>query len=429
MDIPIKAITQTTNLIRTLLPHAHVIPAKELGPNLRYYFWVEIQGVEPFCIDFYMSVLLDFERSIHSYHGTPYYLGLESQIRFTIFLILEKAGLLTNVKFSEELLNENRQWVNMHRKISVDEKFDKILHRGFGDLLKHLDKTIESHVDLALTDIHEHKNNINDLLKYHQEHGSFSEGQASAESLGYLKAAAICEIKKLEHRMEKTSSQAAKKEFKEQIHFIVSKLREFEFLDIKTSTSINEYCLDQELDLNIDKRTLPVTKTDEQFDDLLPILKRSYLEKSFQTVIEVCVKGNLPISFIMIDIDHFKKFNEEYGHTTGDDVLKLTAGIIRKIVGEKGKVVRYGGDEIAVILSNYSADEAKPIAERIRLSIEKYECKIKKDSSERIVNITVSLGIFTTVEKINYRDFIDQADTALRDSKKNGRNKITVSKI
>ena len=73
MDIPIKAITQTTNLIRTLLPHAHVIPAKELGPNLRYYFWVEIQGVEPFCIDFYMSVLLDFERSIHSYHGTPYY--------------------------------------------------------------------------------------------------------------------------------------------------------------------------------------------------------------------------------------------------------------------------------------------------------------------------------------------------------------------
>lgn len=125
-------------------------------------------------------------------------------------------------------------------------------------------------------------------------------------------------------------------------------------------------------------------------DDLLPILRRGYLDKNIQNIIDDTIKNNVPISFVMIDIDNFKLFNDKYGHQTGDNVLKNVSGIINRIVGEKGKVIRYGGEEISIILPNYNIEEAKSLAERIRGNIEenKFSCGFCEN-----MELTISAGV------------------------------------
>lgn len=163
--------------------------------------------------------------------------------------------------------------------------------------------------------------------------------------------------------------------------------------------------------------------SDSELDDKLDILKSSYLDNNLQRIINETTKQGVPISFIMLDIDHFKIFNDKHGHLVGDDVLRVTSTQISRIVGDKGKVIRFGGEEISVILPNYDAQEARSLAERIRIAIEKYPFKIKDGA---IVKITVSAGISASNESIEYKNLIDEADKALRLSKVKGRNQVNI---
>ncbi|MEI7997956.1 MAG: GGDEF domain-containing protein [Candidatus Omnitrophota bacterium] len=167
-------------------------------------------------------------------------------------------------------------------------------------------------------------------------------------------------------------------------------------------------------------------RRNEELDDKLPILKGSFIKNNLQNMINANVKKHLPIAFIMIDVDYFKKFNDTYGHLVGDDVLQITASKIQKAVGEKGKVIRYGGEEISVILPNYTVIEGTCLAERIRSEIANDSFKVKKDDKEEVVQITVSLGVTASTENIEYKKLIDEADRALLYSKAKGRNQVTV---
>lgn len=159
-----------------------------------------------------------------------------------------------------------------------------------------------------------------------------------------------------------------------------------------------------------------------QTDDKLDILSSSYLDKNLQKDIDAAIANKVPISFIMVDIDFFKKFNDNHGHLIGDDVLKIVSTLIKNIVSEKGKVIRFGGEEISIILANFDSDEATAVAERNRKAIEAYPFKVAKDSIEKI---TISAGVATTTELMAYKDLIKLADDALRVSKNSGRNRVT----
>jgi diguanylate cyclase (GGDEF)-like protein len=163
--------------------------------------------------------------------------------------------------------------------------------------------------------------------------------------------------------------------------------------------------------------------SDSELDDKLNILKSSYLDNNLQHIINETITQGVPISFIMIDIDRFKIFNDKYGHLVGDDVLRVASMQISKIVGDRGKVIRFGGEEISVILPNYDIQEAIIMAERIRTTIEKYPFKVK---DKEIARITVSAGISSSAESIEYKKLIDEADIALRVSKVKGRNQVNI---
>lgn len=139
----------------------------------------------------------------------------------------------------------------------------------------------------------------------------------------------------------------------------------------------------------------------------------------------------------MVDIDHFKSFNDSYGHETGDDVLKLVAARLRLVQG-RAKVYRYGGEEFTVLFKGKTADQAAEFLELLRADIEQYDLVIrnhdtrpksdkhgvKQRSQEKrtSVNITVSIGVCDSALQRNPGEAIKLADQALYSAKKAGRN-------
>ena len=157
-------------------------------------------------------------------------------------------------------------------------------------------------------------------------------------------------------------------------------------------------------------------------DVLLPIFNRRYVDEIFPSILKDSISRKQPVSLIMIDIDNFGSFNKTYSVTIGDDVLKITGNLIKEVVGEKGKVARYGGEEISIILPNYDIEESIILAERMRKTIERYDFNIKG----KVAKITISAGISCCLSSIELKDFIEQADSAVRISKSKGRNRVNV---
>ncbi len=133
-----------------------------------------------------------------------------------------------------------------------------------------------------------------------------------------------------------------------------------------------------------------------------------------------------PLSLIMLDIDHFKLFNDNYGHARGDDCLKKVAEALKNTLQRPGDFIgRYGGEEFAVILAESDPEGARHMAERLRGAVA--GLNIPHDHSETAPHVTMSLGIATVrapTPAISLEYFIDTADGMLFQSKKNGRNQV-----
>jgi diguanylate cyclase (GGDEF)-like protein len=129
-----------------------------------------------------------------------------------------------------------------------------------------------------------------------------------------------------------------------------------------------------------------------------------------------------PLSMLLTDIDHFKSFNDTYGHPVGDMVLREIAGCIRTSVRANDYPARYGGEEFAVVLPETDEQGAYVIAERIRQTVENRVI----DSGENKLRVTISIGCVTfPTYGTTQQDIIDCADKALYTSKKSGRNRVT----
>ncbi len=130
-------------------------------------------------------------------------------------------------------------------------------------------------------------------------------------------------------------------------------------------------------------------------------------------------RAKQPLSLIMIDIDHFKVVNDTHGHQKGDEVLAGVAACILSIIGNKGRVYRYGGEEMAVVLDNYEIREAIAVAERIRRQLELIPIVG--------ISISASFGVGTFPDHgRSITEIIKAADTALYDAKNRGRNLVRV---
>jgi diguanylate cyclase len=129
------------------------------------------------------------------------------------------------------------------------------------------------------------------------------------------------------------------------------------------------------------------------------------------------------LCLLLLDIDHFKKFNDSFGHHIGDQVLKLLASVLRESVKGQDTAVRYGGEEFAVVLPNTALEGAFTVAENIRRRIIGKEL-IDRKNGERLGRITISVGVGQFAPGEPLREFIERTDRALFAAKKGGRNRV-----
>jgi len=165
-------------------------------------------------------------------------------------------------------------------------------------------------------------------------------------------------------------------------------------------------------------------KTMAIYDTLTTLYNRRYLEERLVVEAQKSFYGGSSLSLVMVDIDHFKKVNDTFGHTEGDKVLQEIASLLKTSVRKKDTVARYGGEEFILVLPDAVVEEANMIAERIRRLVEKTLFEV----GQAHINITVSLGIsnFPGHHPKSKEDLVRMADQALYDAKRGGRNRVCV---
>lgn len=165
-------------------------------------------------------------------------------------------------------------------------------------------------------------------------------------------------------------------------------------------------------------------KTMATYDTLTNLYNRRYFEERLGSETQKSFYGGTPLSLVMVDIDHFKKVNDTFGHTEGDKVLREIAALLKTSVRKKDTVARYGGEEFILILPEAGLEESSMIAERIRRLVENTSFQI----GQAQINLTVSLGIsnFPSHRPTSKEELVKMADQALYEAKRGGRNRVCI---
>jgi diguanylate cyclase (GGDEF)-like protein len=158
-------------------------------------------------------------------------------------------------------------------------------------------------------------------------------------------------------------------------------------------------------------------------DSLTGRYNRRYIEDYLNRELELAVRTQDPLTILMIDLDHFKEYNDTYGHIAGDVALKELGDILVETVRRTDVVARYGGEEWIVCLSHTNSVGGVKIAEKLRHAVEKTIFMLKGQESR----ITVSIGVATApADGTDYAELVEAADTAMYLAKTSGRNQIQV---
>tara|TARA_R110000737_G_scaffold77432_2_gene108585 strand:- start:12824 stop:13783 length:960 start_codon:yes stop_codon:yes gene_type:complete len=159
-----------------------------------------------------------------------------------------------------------------------------------------------------------------------------------------------------------------------------------------------------------------------QTDGLTQLFNRNHWQHCIEAEFKRYIRSQHPSSLVMLDIDHFKVVNDNYGHLVGDDVIRHIAKVIREQVRETDVSGRYGGEEFVILLADTNAIDALVFAERLRKTVE--ESVVIYNDIE--IKYTVSLGIAEVDPSYSsVSQWLEHADNALYQSKDNGRNKVT----
>jgi diguanylate cyclase len=171
------------------------------------------------------------------------------------------------------------------------------------------------------------------------------------------------------------------------------------------------------------QENIDAARAEARTDQLTQLSNRKAFDEAFQHALDSAAQNNEPLCLLMGDIDHFKKFNDTWGHQTGDQVLRLVAHCMRESVRDRDIPARYGGEEFAVILRGATLDIASQIAERIRWNVESKRV-MKRSTGEDLGTITMSLGVALLQAGEDGASLIKRADAALYAAKHAGRNRV-----
>jgi diguanylate cyclase len=171
------------------------------------------------------------------------------------------------------------------------------------------------------------------------------------------------------------------------------------------------------------QRNLELARNESLTDPLTSLSNRKFFDEQFSEALAKAAAANEALSLLLIDIDHFKTFNDTYGHLTGDQVLRLVAVSVKQNVRGHDTAARYGGEEFAIILPNTMLFAAVTVADHIRRDVMGKEF-MKRSTGEHLGHVTISVGVATLRPGDTAQSLIGRADACLYLAKHRGRNRV-----
>jgi diguanylate cyclase len=171
------------------------------------------------------------------------------------------------------------------------------------------------------------------------------------------------------------------------------------------------------------RETLEATRLESLTDALTGLANRKHFEAMLTASTETARGRSTPLSLVILDIDFFKRFNDLYGHLTGDQVLRLVAIVMRETAGPQALLARFGGEEFGIVLPGANREVARQVAETVRAGVMGREL-VKRSTGETLGKITISLGIAVFRADDTPASLLERADLCMFAAKRGGRNRV-----
>ena len=210
---------------------------------------------------------------------------------------------------------------------------------------------------------------------------------------------------------------------REQVQAIVESLVKSTREMRDTNKVLEERLLLSKSEISNLQQSLEAIRAESLTDPLTGLGNRKYFDRMIEQAVQAALAENEPLSLLMFDIDHFKSFNDSYGHLTGDQVLRLVAMSLKQTIKGQDITARYGGEEFAVVLPNTALRQALTVADHIRRAVMAKELK-KKSTGEILGRVTISVGVSMLKQGDDTDSLIERADACLYAAKRNGRNRV-----
>ncbi|MGC9953496.1 MAG: GGDEF domain-containing protein [Rhizomicrobium sp.] len=188
----------------------------------------------------------------------------------------------------------------------------------------------------------------------------------------------------------------------------------------KTLESELQHSSEQVTELKVQ---LDDVRKESRIDQLTGVANRKAFDAELQAAIEDSAETGAALALLMCDIDHFKSFNDTWGHQIGDQVLRLVANCLSENVKGRDTAARYGGEEFVVILRQTALDNALNLADQIRSTVESKKL-VKKSTGDILGRITISIGVAQLSADDHAETLVQRADTCLYRAKHTGRNRV-----
>jgi diguanylate cyclase len=189
------------------------------------------------------------------------------------------------------------------------------------------------------------------------------------------------------------------------------------------ATKLEASFVESTRELDMIRNSLNKSEERAKTDTLTGLPNRRALDEFFRNVQIAAMEKGEPLCVLLIDIDHFKTFNDNFGHGVGDQVLRLMANVLRERLRDIDLPARYGGEELIAVVPGADLASCEAVAERIRRSIS--ECRITRRSTGEILpSITVSIGVGQFQLGESMADLIERCDRALYLAKRTGRDRV-----
>lgn len=337
--------------------------------------------------------------------------------------LIKNLKKLSNNDIIKPRLNEFNGRIDLARtddeKLEICLKFFEEVVNHFSEEYKQTQKLILN-INAALEDVHR---TLLKSLKNSKDYGA--QIQKLDESINRQ----IDELSKQTNEAKTIGS--LKKLVDQKLDVITASIEQRDSIDKKRTLELDSALQQMESKLSrLEERTefyrkkWLEEKARSDTDSLTGLPNRGAYDKRFSEEYKRWSRHPEPLCLAVIDIDHFKKINDKFGHSVGDKTLQVVAQTLRKNLRQSDFLARYGGEEFVCLLLSTDAKEMMTPLEKIRKAVESIPFKVK---NERL-NITISVGVTMLLASDNVHTVFDRADKALYEAKNTGRNKICYKK-